>query len=296
MSNNQLPITTVLPPMPPDPTSSVYTVNPEPAQSGFSPEQLVDAANRLAGMTNVDVLYLDKYVKELEERQQPLFEAPAFAWGEFFTADGGKLSAGVRSFSIKDAFDTFMDGVVYASATHGIALNHVTVAPSGPSHAAQPTTTVAPVVSVSATNAPSYQTVSPVQQHVVPVAPATRGMGTPPTQTPRVPDGQTKSLLCVYVEVEIRPDKRTMVKFFGNTRKQPHDQYAEISAVLQPAQFVVMFSPVGPWNEQHFTTPGQFTINPAINVLWKDSETNRDRNGNPYKNIVALAPSGVSQP
>lgn len=275
--------------------NQILTTPPDPAVSEFTPEQLQDATNRLAGMDGKDVLYLDKYIKDLEGHQQPLFEAPAFAWGEFFTPDGGKLSAGVRSFSIKDAFDTFMDGVTYASITYGILLNHVNVAPSGPSHGVQSISTVVPVTSVSAANAPTYQNVSAGQQHVVPT-PSLKPITAPTPQAPVTPDGQTRSLLCVYVEVEIRSDGRTMVKFFGNARKQPHDQYAEISAVLQPAQFVTMFSPVGPWKEEHFTTPGQFVINPAMNVLWKHSETNRDRNGNPYKNIVALAPSGVVQP
>jgi hypothetical protein len=62
-------------------------------------------------------------------------------------------------------------------------------------------------------------------------------------------------------------------------------QYPDLKVKLTPAQLAGMFKATGDWKPDHFEKVGEYGVN--WSVSWKNS-TNLNKNGKPYKNVVAV--------
>lgn len=75
-------------------------------------------------------------------------------------------------------------------------------------------------------------------------------------------------------------DGKTQVDMFAEGH-----QYPDLKVKLTPAQLAGMFKATGEWKPDHFERMGEYSVN--WSVSWKNS-TNLNKNGKPYKNVVAV--------
>ena len=83
----------------------------------------------------------------------------------------------------------------------------------------------------------------------------------------------------VHMTVEPKPGGRVNVNFFGNDRKQPHNQFADIyvsRAAEQLAKDMAFLDP------EVFTGPGEYAIEMLVGYTLSDKLNTK---GNPYKDV-----------
>src|SRR3990167_1791780 len=83
----------------------------------------------------------------------------------------------------------------------------------------------------------------------------------------------------VFMTVEPKPGGKVSVNFFGNDKKQPHNQYADIYVTRTAEQ---LSSAMEYLNEQIFYLPGEYEVDLLIGYTLSDKLNTK---GNPYKDV-----------
>lgn len=90
---------------------------------------------------------------------------------------------------------------------------------------------------------------------------------------------------CVSMDVLPQADGRTKVALFGNSFKQPRDDYATVTMFWKPEELVTKFAEYYEFKADTFRMAGQFNVD--FYVEWYESnKTNKA--GNPYKNFSKI--------
>lgn len=90
---------------------------------------------------------------------------------------------------------------------------------------------------------------------------------------------------CVSIDVLPQADGRTKVALFGDTFKQPRDDYATVTMLWKPSELIEKFLPYHKFAIADFQVPGQYAMDCAVE--WYES-TKTNQAGNPYKNFSAV--------
>jgi len=90
---------------------------------------------------------------------------------------------------------------------------------------------------------------------------------------------------CVSMDILPQADGRTKVALFGNTYKQPRDDYATVTMMWKPEELVEKFAEYYQFKADTFRMAGSFSVD--FYVEWYESnKTNKA--GNPYKNFSKI--------
>lgn len=90
---------------------------------------------------------------------------------------------------------------------------------------------------------------------------------------------------CVSMDVLPQADGRTKVALFGNTYKQPRDDFATVTMFWTPEELVEKFAPYHNFKADTFRMAGQFNVD--FYVEWYESKKTNQA-GNPYKNFSKI--------
>ena len=98
---------------------------------------------------------------------------------------------------------------------------------------------------------------------------------------------------CVRIDILPQSDGRTKVEFYGDTHKQPVDDFLTCSSLWTADKLQELIAPYFEFQQDTFGTAQSFSVD--MTVEWKPSK-NTNKAGNPYKNVARVLPAGGGQP
>ncbi len=149
-----------------------------------------------------------------------------------------------------------------------------------------------------AVNTPAENKKAPANQAPAPAAPAAQSPAAPPAPASNSPVNQAQNLggqitggvfRIVAMDVLPRADGRVDLKFFGNDKKQPRNQYPDITWTIAPETACEKLATVGGFMPEHLAKAQ--TYNLPCKLHWVNSDK-LNRNQVPYKNVVSFEPAG----
>ena len=236
----------------------------------YTQEQLAEAQEAIVNLTPEAYLELTELINSLQE-QVRLPEAGGFAWVEMMSPLGAKISFGDRAESSVAALRRLRKGLAYAVKEMHLSSPKAPMQP-----APQPTTQTTP----AAPGAPAVPSAPAVAAPSAPAAPAAS------VQPAALSTHTIKSFGCVQIEVTPVVGGKVKVGFYGNTHKQPVDEYATVYATDALPKMVATFAPVGAWTEDHFKAAAKYDV--SFTVDYREGRLNSK--GKPYLDLVALRP------
>lgn len=114
-----------------------------------------------------------------------------------------------------------------------------------------------------------------------PVAPQTPAAGPAVTGAPNI-------LHIVAMDIVPRADGKVELKFFGNDKKSPRNQYADLSWVTQADKAVEKLLPIAGFTVAHFAAAASYEL--KCKLIWTPSDK-LNRNNVPYKNVDHFEPA-----
>jgi hypothetical protein len=90
---------------------------------------------------------------------------------------------------------------------------------------------------------------------------------------------------CVSMDILPQADGRTKVALFGNTYKQPRDDYATVTMLFKPEELAEKFKEYYQFKVDTFRMAGKFNVD--FFVEWYES-TKVNNAGRPYKNFAGI--------
>ena len=138
-----------------------------------------------------------------------------------------------------------------------------------------------------------------VRQDELPVsAPAKAPAVSPvsaPTPTPSTAPVQpatelvSGTLTCVRLNVTPVVGGKVSLKFYGNDRKQPINEFPTLTNTLTVEKAIEMFAPLGPWEAAHFAAASNYDV--KFYVEWKQGRDVPNKPGKHYQDIIGLRPA-----
>ncbi len=198
-----------------------------------------------------------------------------------------KINVTGRGRTAREAFENLVDMITdgkmsaaeFRREAHIGLYPHVPAGKPAPATPATPATPKAPAAAKPATSsAPTPAPVSPA----APAAPAA-----PAPAAPGSAVGATGIFNIVAMDVMPQADGRVVLKFFGNDKKQPRNQYPDITWTIAPETACEKLAPLGGFMPEHLSKAQ--TYNLPCKLHWVNSEK-LNRNQQPYKNIVSFEP------
>lgn len=201
-------------------------------------------------------------------------EAPAIVftklYGTLTDKDGNKqiseFNITTRSNSPEEALELMFRGAEYAKKRFHLSLARPEISVAAPAKAQQITGSVA-APAPNASTAP---------------APAAPASGPAPSQQGIVPNNNTGVIFAERMEVVPMADGKTTLKWY-----EKGHQFPDIMTTKSNEKIMNLLMGTGEgWAAEHIRLASSYQVKHEIQ--WRYSEKNRNRNGNPYKDIVTV--------
>ena len=97
----------------------------------------------------------------------------------------------------------------------------------------------------------------------------------------------------VRMDIYAQTDGRTKVEFFGDTHKQPVDDFLTCSSLWTADKLQELIAPYYEFRQETFQTSQSFKVDMTVEYAFSE-KTNKA--GNPYKNVKRILPAGGAPP
>ncbi len=174
-----------------------------------------------------------------------------------------QINITARGNSAPEAIEELVDGMTYAKDRYGFSVSRPDI-----DH--------------------TFSNGQPQSHDQAPSAPGKTPAASAPGQSVNG-NGQPHMIHSVFLEVIPESDEKVTLKWYGNDKKQPHNQYPDIYSKRAIDKALELLRSTGEdWQPELLTKPRSFSVKHTI--LYVDSDKMNGK-GNPYKNITELRSS-----
>lgn len=101
------------------------------------------------------------------------------------------------------------------------------------------------------------------------------------------PGQLAKRFRCAVIEVTPRPNGTSEVKFYGDDKKPPMNDFPYVTNVYKPETWVKYFDKVVGFTEDHFKVAARYAVVANVEVRFGDKRSQQGQ-GNYYRNVTSI--------